>query len=299
MAHSHWRLHLFNIKSAVSSTIKLEVLGADGQARRTLEFKNIMTSTGLSSWTRGALGSHIAFGSGSRTESESVTDLAGFVTTSAGTYSYANANFIDEAAAVMRTDSVLLVLLPPEVSAKNYSEMGIHNNNVNALQTYARIRDAGGAPTSVGVQVGERLRVSYVVQYSIPLQSAATQSIGGVPTLVTTVPYQSSINVDIRLPDTSMYSTYFWPAGQPIPSAGLLPVGGVRAPQDASLTNGLYSFTAQLTQLNLAGGISLMKLGGGNSVSVMFHFDPPISKTALNTMNINLSASLTNGVFYA
>ena len=291
---------MINQTSKVSSRITLDVIGVNGHVRHTLKFQNIMTNHGLDSWTKGALGTHIALGSGSRTELPSVTDLAGFVRTDTGSYTYTNTNFVDEANGVMRSDHVLNVTFPIESSAQNYSELGIHNNNPNELQTYARIRDPIGEPTSVGVQVGERVRVSYVVQFSTALVSVEQGLIGGVLTDITTIPLATGATNAIRLPNAISSAVRFWAAGQDIPSAGVAPTGGVATPTTPFINNGSYVLSAQLVELNLTGGISLVRMGGtSNNVGIMCHFDPPINKNDKNSLAINVTCSLSNGVFYA
>jgi hypothetical protein len=290
---------LINNIGTVASLITLEVVGVGGEVR-TLQFSNIMTNFGLDSWTKGILGTHIALGSGSRTEVVTVTDLAGFVRTQSGSYTYTNTNFIDEVRGVMRSDLILNVVFPIETVAQNYSEMGIHNNNRNELQTYARIRDAVGDPTSVGIQVGEQVRVSYAVQYSTPLSSVSTQTIGANVTTVTTVPLATGATNNIRLPDPPTSAGRLWPAGQGIPVAGVAPVGGVAPPRASVISNGQYSMGVQLTELNLVGGIALIRMGGtSNSVGLMCHFDPPIAKNAGNAMTVTVTTNLMNGEFYA
>ncbi len=291
---------MIKLESGVASRITLDVLGTDGAVRDSLQFCNVMTNYGLDSWTRGDLGRHIAIGSGSRTELPTVTDLAGFVRTTTGTYSYANTNFIDSANGVMRSDYILNLVFPVETVAQNYSEMGIHNNNQNALQTYARIRDAVGDPTSVGVQVGEQVRVSYVVQFSVPLSRVTTQTIGVNLTTVTTVPLATGSSNEIRLPPTHRSYGKLWPAGQGIPPAGVAPLAGEFFPSDALINNGQYSAGMALAESNLLGGIALIKVGNEpTQVSLMAHFDPPINKTSSVGMTLTISTTLTNGDFYA
>lgn len=290
---------MIKLESGVASRITLDVLGTDGVVRDSLQFCNVMTNYGLDSWTKGILGTHIALGAGSRTESATVTDLAGFVRSASGVYSYTNANFIDDVNGVMRSDHVLTVVFPVETVAQNYSEMGIHNNNVNALQTYARIRDPLGDPTSIGVQVGEQARISYVVQFSLPLSRVTKQTIGTNLTTITTVPLAAGATNEVRLPRQEASAVRLWGAGQSIPSAGVEPVGGVQFPRDATIANGQYTASAQIAELNLAGGISLIRLGGTyNRIGVMCHFDPPIDKTPSVGMTITASSTLTNGGFY-
>lgn len=291
---------MIKLESGVASRITLDVLSADGDVRESLHFCNVMTNYGLDSWTRGYLGTHIALGSGSRTELPSVTDLAGFVRTATGSYTYANTNFVDNVNGVMRSDLILGVVFPVETVAQNYSEMGIHNNNRNALQTYARIRDAVGDPTSVSVQAGEQVRVSYVVQFSTPLSHVTTQVIGTNSTAITTVPLSTGANYSIRLPEPQASYTRLWQSGQPVPSAGISPSGGVGSPKAATVNNGEYKLLAQLSEMNLAGGISLIKMGAAPSaVSIMCHFDPPIQKNESVGMTLTITSTLTNGVFYA
>lgn len=289
---------MIDLKSGVASRITLDVLGVDGSVRKSLQFQNIMTNYGLDSWAKGILGTHIALGSGSRTELPTVTDLAGFVRTASGVYSYSNTNFVDEVNGVMRSDLILNLVYPVETSAQNYSEMGIHNNNRNQLQTYARIRDANGEPTSVGVQIGEQVRVSYVVQFSTPLYNTTAQKIGVNPTTITTVPLTTGVSNAVRLPGAS--GGRLWQAGQSIPEAGVAPAGGVAPSRNSVITNGEYIMNALLTEANLTGGISLIRMGGEyNEVGILCHFDPPIAKTADVGMIVSVTTSLSNGVFYA
>lgn len=291
---------MIKLESGVASRITLDVIDVNGEVRDTLKFQNIMTNYGLDSWAKDILGTHIALGSGSRTELPTVTDLAGFVRTASGTYSYSNTNFVDEVNGVMRSDHILNITFPVETVAQNYSEMGIHNNNRNQLQTYARIRDAIGEPTSVGVQVGEQVRVSYVVQFSTPLSRTTTQTIGVNPTTITTVPLTTGASNAIRLPNTPTSAGRLWAAGQGIPVAGVAPVGGVAPPRASVITSGEYVMSALLAEANLSGGISLIRMGGtANNVGILCHFDPPIAKTAAVTMYVTVTASLSNGVFYA
>lgn len=287
---------MIRLESGVASRITLDVIDVNGEVRDTLKFQNIMTNFGLDSWTKGVLGTHIALGSGSRTELPTVTDLAGFIRTASGSYSYVNTNFIDSANGVMRSDHILNLVFPVETVAQNYSEMGIHNNNRNELQTYARIRDAMGDPTSVGVQVGEQVRVSYVVQFSTPLSRVTTQTIGTNLTTITTVPLATGASSGIRLPYPSVGAVSLWAAGQGVPSAGVSPVGGTPPPTSPSINNGLYLMNFKLNEANLAGGISLIKMGEG--FGIMSHFDPPINKNASVGMILTLTVTLTNGVFY-
>lgn len=291
---------MIKLESGVASRITLDVVGADGVVRDSLQFCNVMTNYGLDSWTKGILGTHIAIGSGSRTELPTVTDLAGLVRSASGTYSYANTNFIDNANGVMRSDHILNVTFPLETVAQNYSEMGIHNNNQNSLQTYARIRDTVGNPTSVGVQVGEQVRVSYVVQFSTPLSRVITQTIGTKLTTITIVPLTTGATNAIRLPNVDVSAGRLWAAGQNVPAAGISPAGGVAPPRSSSISNGQYVMNSSLTESNLTGGISLIRMGGtGHNVGLLCHFDPPINKTASAAMNVTVTSTLVNGVFYA
>lgn len=292
---------MINLESGVASRITLDVLGVDGAIRNSLQFCNVMTNYGLDSWAKGILGNHIALGSGSRTELPTATDLAAFVRTASGTYDYTNTNVIDEVNGVMRSDLMLNIVFPIETSAQNYSELGIHDNNRLALQTYARIRDAAGEPTSIGVQVGEQVRVSYVVQYSMPLTRTTNQTIGTNSTTVTAVALRTGSTNGVRLPSPSVrFDSLFWAAGQGIPDAGVLPTGGVEPPQLPYISSGEYLFSAKLDQLNLTGGISLIRMGGvGNGLGIMCHFNPPIDKNDGVGLSIKVTAKLTNGVFYA
>lgn len=291
---------MIKLESGVASRITLDVLGVDGAVRDSLQFCNVMTNYGLDSWTKDILGTHIAIGSGSRTELPSVTDLAGFVRTATGTYSYANTNFVDNVNGVMRSDHILNVVFPVETVAQNYSEMGIHNNNVNALQTYARIRDAVGEPTSVGVQVGEQVRISYVVQFSTPLSRVTTQAIGTNLTTITTVPLATGATNSIRLPWFPFAQGTVWAAGEDVPDAGVYPAGGVSPPRASTIVNGLYTMRAETSELNLAGGISLIKMGSNTTqLGIICHFDPPIAKTSAVGMTLTVTSNLSNGAFYA
>ena len=291
---------MFNLNQSVSSKITLEVIGTDGLVNKSLVFNNIMTNYGLDSWTKGNLGSYLAIGSGSKEELATVTDLAAYVKSSIGASTSYATNFIDTPNNVMRSDLILNVVFPIETAAVNYSEMGIHDNNKDALQTYARLRDGVGAVTSVSVQVGEQVRVTYVVQFSIPLSTVSTELIADVATTITTVPNFSGSSRSVRLPATDASYIRFWAAGQAIPKVGISPTGGVVSPRAATVNNGLYKLVVNKTELNLTGGIALVKLGDSSSnISIMCHFDPPIPKIATTTMDITCTSTLTNGVFYA
>lgn len=283
----------------MASRITIEVLGVDGTVRDTYQTENIMTNFGLLNWARAAMGSHIAIGSGSRDEDESVTSLANYVRNQSGSWSYSDVNFIDEENGVMRTDHTLLVVFPLEEAAQNYSELGINTNDQNALQTYALIRDPAGEPTAVSILVGEQVRVYYVVQFSTPLVDVVEKEMNGVATTVTTVPLATGQTNGIRLPNTPANATRYW-AGQGVPEPGVVPSGGTQGPRAATVSEGEYTQSVQLGELNLAGGISLIRLGGTlNNVGIMVHFDPPIMKTSSFGMNVSVTANLVNGEFYA
>lgn len=284
----------------MSSKITLEIVGVDGSIRGVFKTTNVMTSFGLENWARSSLGAQLAIGSGSRAELETVTSLAGFVRSATGTYSYSNVSQIDETSGVMRSDHTLNVTFPPETESQNYSEVGIHGGNPEQLQTYALIRDLEGAPTSISILAGEQIRVSYIVQFSTPIESSTLRTIGGVSTTVTVVPLSTGQTNEMRLPNAAAAATRFWPSGQDVPNPGSLPVGGTQGPSNATITNGVYSLAIEMNELNLAGGISLMRLGGtSNSPGIMVHFDPPVGKTAALSMNIAVNSILSNGVYHA
>lgn len=258
-----------------------------------------MTDYGLDDWTKNILGTHIALGSGARDELSTVTDLEGYVRTASGAYSYTNTNFIDLISGVMRSDHILNITFPIESSPQNYSEMGIHNNNASQLQTYARIRDAIGDPASISVQQGEQVRCSYAVQFSTPLSRVTSQTIGANLTTITTVPLATGAGNAVRLPNTPVAAGRLWAAGQSIPEAGIAPTGGVAPPRASSVANGLYTMSIQKTEANLAGGISLIRMGGtSGSVGIMCHFDPPIAKTELLGMSVTITSTLENGIYH-
>lgn len=291
---------MINLKNGVSSRVSMEVLGVDGAVRKTMQFCNVMTNYGLNSWTKGALGTHLALGSGTRTELPTVTDLAGYIRSTAGTYSFTNTNFIDNVNRVMRSDHILNVVFPVETVAQNYSEMGIHNNNINELQTYALIRDTDGLPTSIGVRVGEQVRVSYVVQYSTPLLQTESVFIGPTETTMSIVPLATGSVSAVRLPNTDGNAGRLWAKGQNVPVPGIAPTGGIAPPRAATASNGQYTLSVQLTEANLVGGISLIRMGGTSGhVGLMCHFDPPLAKNDSVSMTVNVTTTLTNGAFYA
>lgn len=291
---------MFHHKSTVASKITVEVLGEDGQVKSVNRTTNIMTNFGLSHWSASALGTHIALGSGSRAEEGSVTSLASYTRNQLGSWSYSDTNNVDIDNGVMRTDHTLEVVFPVEVSAQNYSEMGINSNNQNELQTYALIRDPAGSPTAISVQAGEQVRVYYLVQFSTPLQNVVSKTMNGVLTTVTTVPLATGATNAVRLPNTPANATRYWAAGQPIPEPGVQPVGGTQGPRAATVTSGTYTQSLQIAEMNLAGGISLIRLGGtAGNVGIMVHFDPPIMKTSDFSMAVAVTSNLSNGDFYA
>lgn len=291
---------MFQFSGGVSSRIILEAVRPDGTVRETIETKNIFTATGLAHWAAQTLGSQLAVGYGSRVESESVTSLSNFAKSQSGTWTYSEVNVIDTTNGVMRTDHLLTVTYPIETSNQNYSEVGIHSGNQNQLQTYALIRDANGDPTAMSILAGEQLRVFYFVQFNTPLLHSVEKLMNGVMTTVTTVPLATGENVNVRLPNTPANATRFYAAGEPVPSPGVAPSGGVQGPRAATITNGLYNIAVDPSELNLTGGIALIRMGGtSNNVGIMVHFDPPINKTSAFSMAVSVTATLSNGDFYA
>lgn len=291
---------MFQFSGGVSSRIIFEAVRPDGTVRETIESKNIFTATGLAHWAGQTLGSQLAVGYGSRVENESVTSLSNFAKSQSGTWTYSEVNVIDTTNGVMRTDHLLTVTYPVETSNQNYSEVGIHSGNQNQLQTYALIRDANGDPTAMSILEGEQLRVFYFVQFNTPLLHSVEKMMNGVMTTVTTVPLATGENVNVRLPNTPATATRFYAAGQSIPSPGVAPSGGVQGPRAATIANGLYNISVDPSELNLTGGIALIRMGGTeNNVGIMVHFDPPVNKTSAFSMTVGVTTTLSNGVFYA
>lgn len=282
-------------KAGVASKIVMQVL-RNGDVVESRQFSNIMTNYGLQSWASGNLGTHIALGSGSRAEAGNITGLAAYERTQTGSYTYSESNVIDEVAGVMRSNHTLEVVFPIEAANKNYSEMGIHNNSINQLQTYALIRDAIGKPTAQAVLAGEQLRVYYAVQFSLPLSRSAVKDANGVATTITTVPLHTGQSVAARLPQTT--NSRIWDAGQPIPNAGLSPTGGTTAP-NGTWVGDTYKLSLNNDQGNLAGGISLMRAGNAaNQIAIMAHYDPPLNKQSSFSLALSHKIILTNGVFH-
>lgn len=281
--------------SSVASKITAEVL-RDGEIVRSQTFSNIMTDYGLQSWASGNLGSHLALGSGSRAEAGNITSLAAYARSQSGSYSYSESNVIDQAAGVMRSNHTLAVTFPIETANQNYSEMGIHNNSINQLQTYALIRDALGQPTAVAVGAGEQLRTYYTVQFSLPLSRTDVKDVSGVQTTVTTVPLYTGQSVAARLPRIN--DSRLWAAGQGIPVAGLSPAGGIAAP-NGSWVGGEYQLNLGTGDGNLAGGIALVRAGNAAAqIAVMMHFDPPLDKKSGFIARITAPVVLVNGVYH-
>lgn len=291
---------MFQFKGGVAGRVGLEAVRPDGSVRSRLDFCNIMTTTGLSHWAAQTLGNQLAVGYGSRVETEAISSLASYAKSQSGTWTYTEVNVIDNVNGVMRTDHILTVTFAPESSNQNYSEMGIHSGNQNQLQTYALIRDANGDPTAMSILAGEQLRAFYVVQFSTPLIHSIEKLMNGVMTTVTTVPLATGETVNVRLPNTPANATRFYAAGQAIPSPGTAPSGGVQGPRAATITNGLYNISVDPNELNLTGGISLIRMGGtSNNVGIMVHFDPPVNKTSAFSMAVGVTTTLSNGDFYA
>ena len=283
------------LNSKISSRITSQVLSG-GEVKNQLMTHNIMTDYGLQAWAQGSLGSHLALGSGSRAEVGNITSLAAHVRTTSGVYSYSDINVIDDVAGVMRSNHTLTVTYPIETVNRNYSEIGIHNNNVNQLQTYALLSDSTGQTTSQTVLAGEQLRVYYTVQFAIPLLHSEVKMINGVSTTVSTVPLYTGRDVLARLPRTS--TNYLWAAGQPVPTAGKVPSGGVGAPT-ASRSGNTSTIALNDTQGNLTGGISMVRAGdNSNNIGLLIHFDPPIQKTSAHSAKFITAAVLSNGDFH-
>lgn len=283
------------VSSSVASKITAEVL-RDGEIVRSQTFSNIMTDYGLQSWASGNLGRHLALGSGSRIEAGNITSLAAYARSQSGSYSYSESNVIDEVAGVMRSNHTLEVVFPIETASQNYSEMGIHNNSINQLQTYALIRDALGQPTAVAVKAGEQLRTYYTVQFSLPLSRTDIKDVAGVPTTITTVPLYTGQSVAARLPQVA--NSRLWAAGQGIPTAGLSPAGGYAA-HDGSWFGGEYRLNLGDADGNLDGGIALVRAGNAaTEIAVMMHFDPPLDEKSGFIARVTAPVVLVNGVYH-
>lgn len=291
---------MFQCSGGVAGRVILEAVRPDGTVRERRDFCNIFTATGLAHWAAQTLGNQLAVGYGSRVEGEAVTSLSSYARSQSGTWTYSEVNIIDTANGVMRTDHLLTVTYPIEASNQNYSEMGIHSGNQNQLQTYALIRDANGDPTAMSILAGEQLRAFYFVQFNTPLLHSVEKLMNGVMTTVTTVPLATGENVSVRLPNTPSNATLFYAAGQSIPSPGVAPAGGTQSPRNATISSGQYNLAINPNELNLTGGIALIRMGGTtNNVGIMVHFDPPINKTSAFSMAVGVTTTLSNGDFYA
>lgn len=290
---------MFRCVGSVSSKIKLEVLAADGSIKADRNFTNIMTNLGLVRWTNDSLGVSLAIGSGSRAEVGTVTSLANYVRSANGSYTYSDVNFIDVENNVMRSNHLLTVLYPLETASVNYSEVGIHGGNINELQTYALIRDSAGNPTAVSILAGERIRVSYGIQFSMPLISYAEKDIAGVMTGVSVVPLQTAGSNLVRLPSEPAGAIRIYGEGVGLPAPGVAPAGGVASPRAATSAAGVYSLSLNQADANFPGGIELIRLGAtDNRLGIMVHFNPPIPKTSGYNMTLTAQPLLYNGDYY-
>lgn len=273
------------------------MIGVDGVERAHGVTHNRFTASGLQQWASGSLGSNLALGSGSRSEAASGTALEAFVRSAAGSWSYTNTNVIDSANGVMRSEAILNVTFPAETAPVIYTELGILRDSATSLQTYALIRNLAGLPAALSVLAGEQVRVAYRVQYAIPLLHSSVQTIDGVETTVTVVPLTTGASVTTRLPSVTQSTITGYPAAQGIPTAGTAPGGGTASPRAATVTAGEWKLTLTAAEWALAGGIGMVRAGGGSYVGIMLHFSPSLDKSGAS-MSLAITTTLTNGDFY-
>lgn len=291
-----WRLSL-KVNNRVSSKITVQVLCGD-EIKRSYEFSNIFTNFGLQNWARASLGTRLAVGSGSQTEDESITTLASYERSQTGTYSYTETNYIDTVADVMRSDHILFVEFSAETSNRNYSEMGIHSGDFNQLQTYALIRDELGQPTSVTLLTGEKLRVYYVVQFSVPLLTNYTKKISNIDTQVSIVPMYTGGSNTIRLPHTDRVRV--WEGGQPVPDAGVVLSNYNTTSTSVTHSDNICTAVVNAPVGNYTSGLSMFKVGDTVSrVSLYVHVDPPVYKTDIDALKLSIQCTLSNGSYHA
>lgn len=155
---------MFNLNLGMRGEYKFRARKANGEVIRETDWMpNLITDNGLDNFGAGnAVWAYCVVGEGSTPPEFTNTSLALF---HQATTNIAKSN-TKGTAPNYETKGTWVCTFPIQTVSKNYAEvgMGIANNGTN-LWSRALIVDAGGAPTTFTVLVGEQLEVTYRLWY--------------------------------------------------------------------------------------------------------------------------------------
>jgi len=265
--------------------------GGEEELRGT--FQNIFTRNGLYDWARRTLGSQLAIGEGTREPVEEISALVQYIKSASGTYSTVESHVVDTEKNTLSSTRLLNVLFERETQARNYSELGIHADDIGRLQTYALLRDVSGVLGTVTVLPGERLRVEYEITDSIPLQTTYQQSVDGVMYSITQTAAANFGDTYARLPNATNGSAIMQEAPRVVPTVGQ-PVSGTTLNQAGTTVDGTVSFPVPPHLWNVAAGIQVIQLGRLSGVIVNWHFTPALPKTDTVSMQLTYTTEISN-----
>ena len=258
-----------------STHITVQVVGENG-TRTVWEGSNLLTTNGAYDWVRGALGQHLAIGEGVHDLSPDIQELSQYVQTAKGEYAVTQTGTLDSESGVVRSTFRLTTLFPVQEIARNFTELGIHNNNIRRLQTYALFRSTQGEPVVVTVIPGERIQVLYDIHLTSPAKITKQYMINGTNTTVTQVMIAQQGANSILLPGREL-TAYQAPRDVPAP-VQVLGTTGRLGSITGTHTEGKLQLSVSVNQWNTPQGIQLIKSSGPYEVA--WHFDPPIMKTS-------------------
>ena len=148
----------------IKTRIKLSVVN-DDTIVNSLECTNIVTEEGLRVLLYGGFSAILEVGSGRQVVSPSLTQLHTKKQQATGTWTRTVTNAYDKDTNKVTNVSRLYTVFPPETTNVAYSEIGIQSKTTaNGLATYALLKNALGAETSITLLVGEFLVVEYFVE---------------------------------------------------------------------------------------------------------------------------------------
>lgn len=178
--------NIVNLNVGLQGFYKIEATTPDGKTRTLVDwFPNVITDIGLNRWGTGGIINSCRIGTGTTSPTSLDTTLES-VSATTSTLGGAITNSIQSSAPYYSTITVPFTFAQGAVVG-NMSEVGVGWSTTGAaLFSRARIKDSGGADTTITVNSIDQLTITYQLRLNIPSGDVvSTTTIAGVTTTVT------------------------------------------------------------------------------------------------------------------